>query len=85
MLSLCLLILLTGCSKDPIEIKQSNNENVPVSLLFEHDWCKMYRFEDGGREHYYAKCGQASETITQQIHGCGKGCVVSRDENIRSE
>lgn len=67
---LLLAVLLTGCTAKPVATHITNNPEVPVSLLFEHDGCKMYRFEDNGYYHYYAKCENAtSTTSTDQSAG----------------
>jgi len=65
-----LLIGLAGCAADPISTHKTDNQNVSVDLLFEHDGCTVYRFYDDGRYHYYAKCPNASaSTTTQQQSG----------------
>lgn len=48
---LCLSIV--SCGQKPVATATTNNPAVPVSLLFEHDGIKVYRFEDNGRFHYY--------------------------------
>lgn len=55
----CLLISLTACfSQRPIA-KQTpaNNETYKVEYLFEHDGCKVYRFQDMGNWVYFTNCG----------------------------
>lgn len=49
LVSLCFL----GCEKNPVNTKQTNNPEVEVSLLFEHDGVKVYRFRDNGSYIYY--------------------------------
>jgi hypothetical protein len=63
------LAFVAGCANDPVRTDESTNKDVPVSLLFEHDGCKMYRFLDDGRYVYYAKCGGSSETSWNQMEG----------------
>ena len=74
--------LLTGCSKDPVSSESTNNPQVPVELMFEHEGCRIYRFHDGGRRHYFVRCRNeiASTSSTQR---CGKHC--RRDELISTE
>ena len=48
------LLLLTGCDVEPTKIEPTNNSQIKLSLLFEHDGYKMYRFEDGGRAVYWS-------------------------------
>lgn len=49
-----LLCGVVGCANEPVSTSKTNNPHVPVSLLFERDGVKVYRFEDGGDYHYYA-------------------------------
>lgn len=68
-------LVLTGCAKDPIAISQTDNFDIKLDKLFTHDGCNIYRFEDGGRDHYYADCrGNVSD-----IRSCGKGCTTTED------
>lgn len=47
-------LLLAACNNEGIKREQTNNQHVPVDLMFEHEGVRVYRFEDGGRLHYYA-------------------------------
>jgi hypothetical protein len=72
-------LLCAACNKVPEETSQTSNPNVKVEKLFTHDGCTVYRFYDGGRDHYFSKCENAkTQTISEQ--SCGRGCV--RDEVI---
>ncbi len=73
-----LVLLLLACPQDPISTETTNNLNVPVEVLFNHDGCTMYRFEDGGRDHYFARCPESVTTVSPQ--SCGKNCT--RDETV---
>lgn len=53
-LLLGVLLATAGCSKDPVSSSTTNNPNLSVDLLFEHEGVRVYRFYDGGRAHYYA-------------------------------
>ena len=78
-LSIFIALLCAACEKVPEETSRTTNPNVGVEKLFSHDGCTVYRFEDGGRSHYFTKCIDAkSQAISQQ--SCGKSCV--RDEVI---
>jgi hypothetical protein len=66
-------VFLTACDQDPVAVSSSSNPKVPVSLLFEYDGCKVYRFYDGGYNHYYSKCENTTEAFT--TISCGKGCT----------
>ena len=47
------ITLLGSCTKDPVATSSTNNPDVQVSLLFEHDGVKVYRFYDDGSYIYY--------------------------------
>jgi len=79
---LFLSLLLLSCAQTPVREAVSNNPNVPVAMLFEHEGCTVYRFFDNGRYHYFARCGDGG-TSTSSQRSCGKNCV--RDEEIRTE
>ena len=77
------MLALVGCAKDadPISVSQSNNNDIQVELLFNHDGCKMYRFTDNDRYHYFTKCDNATsqtiepKTVTLcQTYGKGMIC-----------
>jgi len=48
-----LFLVLLGCTKDLVSSSSTNNPGVTVSLLFEHDGVKVYRFYDNGYYVYY--------------------------------
>lgn len=59
------VLILISCN----DIQPKKTEKIgdaTVSLLFEKDGIKVYRFEDGGRWHYFTTLG---ETITTQSSG----------------
>jgi hypothetical protein len=88
MLRMVLVALaLAGCAEEAVSVSSSNNPNVPVSLLFEHDGCRVYRFKDAGRFHYYVTCaGRAERTQSEWFEYCGKKCSRTvRDEIPTSE
>lgn len=72
-----LFLALAGCTKDPIKTESSNNADVPVDLLFEHDGCKVYRFKDGGYNIYYTKCQQSSQTAWNTAQMVGKTVIIT--------
>ena len=81
---LFLSLLLLSCAQTPVREAVSNNPNVPVAVLFVHDGCTVYRFYDGSRRHYFAKCVDATaETMT--IQGCGKNCSYPENVPTKSE
>lgn len=61
------VLLAVGCTKSPVSVDKTNNPEVPVELLFEHEGCRVFRFYDTGRPHYFASC--LGGTITHQPTG----------------
>jgi hypothetical protein len=57
-------LLLVACTKEPISTEASDNPAVPVALLFNHEGCSVYRFEDNGRSHYFTRCGRDDTTTS---------------------
>jgi hypothetical protein len=78
-----LSMLLLGCEAAPVSSAATNNPEVAVGLLFEHEGCRVYRFRDSGQLHYYAVCEGARPTFAMSKVYCGKGCV--RDDSIPTE
>ena len=60
-----------GCVTEPIATAPTNNADIQVDLLFEHDGCRVYRFRDVGY-HYFAKCGGVGPNATVLPDRCGK-------------
>lgn len=78
------LFLLFSCDSTPVSREVTNNVEVPIDILFVKDGCTMYRFEDGGHSHYFARCDYADppSTTTLSPQSCGKGCI--RIEEIQA-
>lgn len=53
-----MLLVYAGCDKklEPIKEIQTNNSNYAVSLLFETEGCKIYKFYDQWQYRYFANC-----------------------------
>jgi hypothetical protein len=64
-LILCLTLL--GCEKDPIGKSPTNNPDVNVLFMFEHEGIKVYRFYDNGMAIYYTDA--RGKTAWTQHHG----------------
>lgn len=78
-----LAVLLAACDKPPVNTTSTNNPQVPVSTLFTHEGCTVYRFNDGGKSHYYTRCdGGTVSTGTGVTENCGKGCTRVEYHNI---
>lgn len=82
--ALILAMLVVSCAKDPEQVNRTENPNFEVDTLFTHSGCTIYRFNDAGHYHYFAKCRGTAETISEKSESCGKGCVTTWDENIIS-
>ena len=78
-LFLIIIFVFISCEKDALLVKQSNNQSFTVSLLFEFEGCKVYRFEDYGKPHYYTNC---TETISEKCTYT-KSSRICHDENIK--
>lgn len=57
--------LLIGCVNEPQSTSVTGN-GFKVEYLFEKDGIKVYRFNDGGKYHYFTTRG---ETMTTQPNG----------------
>lgn len=78
LLFLVVLITLSSCEKDPKETTQ--NGNFIIEFLFEQNGCKMYRFEDGGRNVYWCDCqGKVNSDYTTTS---GKSTTTHHIESI---
>lgn len=77
-------LLLTGCPEPGVAEQESTNRNVPVTLLFENDGCKMYRFRDAGEWRYYARCGSAGAVLETIREYCGKNCTKVPQHSVPS-
>jgi hypothetical protein len=78
-------VVLSGCNEAPVATGPTNNPNVPVAMLFEHDGCRVYRFWDG-RYHYYATCGgRAVGTMGHETTTCGKNCWRTHDTSVQTQ
>jgi len=77
------VIALCGCERPPQERLSSSNPEIPVELLFVHDGCKVYRFNDSDRNVYYTNC--RGSTMSSYTQFCGKGCVRTVDVSANTE
>ncbi|HNX55996.1 MAG TPA: DUF4884 domain-containing protein [Prolixibacteraceae bacterium] len=83
---LLFVLLLNSCGiNQPIStLKPSNNETYAVDYLFEHDGCKVYRFQDMGRWVYFTNCSgdvtsfQNDSTHTRVINTTRKNPTIYR-------
>lgn len=67
--ALVISVALVGCTQDPIAKHSTNNPNIEVETLFDHDGCRGYRFSDGGRTIYFTRCGLSTNTAWYESTG----------------
>src|SRR5690606_35713292 len=72
--TLIALLAVTGCAKPAVGTAVSNNSEVLVEELFDVDGCKVLRFKDAGKFHYFANCARSSTVMENQTESCGKNC-----------
>lgn len=68
----CILFSTQSCRSVEVPIstqRASNNSTYKIAFLFEHDGCKVYRFEDGGQLIYFTSCN--GETTRLQSDSTG--------------
>jgi hypothetical protein len=65
------LLACAGCMADPIATAPTNNAQIQVDLLFEHEGCRVFRFRDIGY-HYFVKCDAAGPNASVLPDKCGK-------------
>jgi hypothetical protein len=63
-------LLLAGCNVTSRTYVSTSNPEVPLMVVFVHDGCTMYRFNDGGSIRYFAHCkdGSAEVGSTEMIN-----------------
>jgi hypothetical protein len=68
----CIGAMLAACDKPPISTSTTDNAQIKVDRLFEHDGCTVYRFFDDGVR-YFVKCSDgSSRTEWTETYNCGK-------------
>lgn len=82
---LLLLVIVTGCGvkkgQKTIDVEGSNFE---LDFLFEHEGCRMYRFNDGGKWVYWSDC--SGNTQSSHRVSCGKHCYKTiQDQAITTQ
>jgi hypothetical protein len=83
---LLIVALLAGCSADPIGTTQTDNAQIKVERLFDHEGCTVYRFYDNGAR-YFVKCGASSRVEWIHQRQCGKTPCPRADsiETVRAQ
>ncbi len=63
-LVIIIIVLMASCNAGPISVSKTNNPQVNVEFLFEIEGNKVYRFRDGGYDHYVVIGNTAISTET---------------------
>lgn len=71
---LLIALLAVACTEPGIKNAETDNAKFKVEVLFTTDSITVYRFRDGGRDHYFTKDG------TMQTINVGKSYY---EENIQ--
>ena len=71
-----------GCTKPSIATSSTNNPEIRLELLFEHDGVKVYRFEDRGRPVYYTDA--RGRMRWSEYHSTGKGSGYLIDRSVET-
>ena len=66
-----LMLACAGCMTDPIATAPTNNAQIQVDLLFDHEGCRVFRFRDIAY-HYFVKCNGAGPNASVLPDQCGK-------------
>ena len=71
LIALC-AAMLAGCARGPVATAATDNAQIKVERLFDHDGCTVYRFWDSGPR-YFVKCRDGSaRTEWSENYPCGK-------------
>ena len=75
--------VIAGCGADAVSTEPTDNTQIKVDRLFDHDGCTVYRFRDG-ETRYFVKCRDGSaRTEWSERYQCGKS-VCTRPVAIPS-
>jgi hypothetical protein len=66
-----LVLACAGCMTEPIATAPTNNAQIQVDLLFEHEGCRVFRFRDIGY-HYFVKCDAAGPNASTDPPQAGR-------------
>lgn len=64
---LAALLIFCSCTKVGKQTDSTDNVNFQVDFLFEHNGFKIYRFYDGGHDHYFIE--PKGQVMTEQPSG----------------
>lgn len=76
-------ITLAGCSKTPVSVSSTDNQEIQVAELFTHKGVTVFRFNDAGRWVYFTS--KATDATASYVEHCGKGCTRTETVETRGE
>lgn len=80
------LAFLSGCMEEGIKVESTTNVKVPITVLFEYDGVRVYRFFDG-EFHYFARVigTEKVRTMSDYTESTGKTTTTYHDsiETVR--
>jgi hypothetical protein len=77
------VFFMVSCTADPVSTTQTNNKDIQVDLLFVHDGCSVYRFEDSGHYVYYTVCDGSNRSSASWEQQVGKTSYSTQVETVR--
>ena len=81
---LVVALVMAACEGEPLITAETGNPNFQVAFLFEHEGCKVYRFQDGGHPRYFVNCGNG-RARTESNHSQQAGKVrVSKPDTVET-
>lgn len=72
-IAVVLVLALAGCSKSPVSVSSTDNQEIQVAELFTHKGVTVFRFNDAGRWVYFTS--KATDVTASHLEYCGKGCT----------
>jgi hypothetical protein len=77
------VVLAAGCAREPIgEPIHTNNPDLQLAFMFEHEGCRVYRFYDQGYARYFSDC--RGSVSGGENHTCGKGCSSFKPNEVET-
>jgi hypothetical protein len=80
------IVLFCSCEKDAEKPSiATSNGAISISMLFEHEGCKVYRFYDNGNAIYYTDCRGKVEYEYKTTTSTGKGQTTTTRTHVQNE
>lgn len=68
---------LVACTVEAQSTSKTDNPEISVGFMFEHEGCRVFRFYDAGRANYFVKCDNGKhQTIVAHAESNGKTQTV---------